>query len=125
MRRPWVVLALSLGLLAGCGGHERHPTRTVTLGAGRPLQVSAREYYFDPGKVVVAGPGELNLTLSNKGSLAHDIRITRAGKDIGGTPAFNGGRRTARVTLAKGSYRFLCTVGDHAELGMVGTIEVR
>ena len=124
MRRPWVVAAVSLVLLAGCGGDRHHPVRSVTVRAGQPLRVSAREYYFDPAKVV-AGPGRLEVVLSNAGSLAHDIRITRAGKDVGGTPAFEGGRRTARVSLTKGRYRFLCTVGDHAKLGMVGTIDVR
>ena len=54
-----------------------------------------------------------------------DNRLDILWQDVGGTPAFEGGRRTARVSLTKGRYRFLCTVGDHAKLGMVGTIDVR
>jgi uncharacterized cupredoxin-like copper-binding protein len=44
---------------------------------------------------------------------------------VGGTPAFQGGKRTAHVKLEPGRYEFLCTVGDHAELGMRGTLRVR
>jgi plastocyanin len=125
MRRPWVALAAGLALLAGCGGSEERKPRAVTLPAGRPLTMAAHEYYFDPGKVTVAKAGELRITLRNQGSLAHDIRLRRGGRDVGGTPAFEGGRRTASVRLTPGSYSFLCTVGDHAELGMKGTLQVR
>jgi plastocyanin len=124
MRRPWVALA-GLALLAGCGGSEEPKGGAVTLPAGRPLSVEAHEYYFDPGKVTVAKAGELRITLRNEGSLAHDIRVRRGGRDVGGTPVFEDGRRTTSVRLARGSYTFLCTVGDHAKLGMTGTLEVR
>jgi uncharacterized cupredoxin-like copper-binding protein len=44
---------------------------------------------------------------------------------VGGTPTFQGGRtRTAWIKLQLGSYRMVCTVGDHEDLGMVGTLEV-
>jgi plastocyanin len=125
MPRPWVALALCLALFTGCGGDEKPRTRAVALSAGQPLHVAAHEYYFDPGKVVVARAGELRITLRNEGSLAHDFRVTRAGTDLGGTPAFGGGERSARVSLRRGRYKFICSVGDHAELGMEGTLEVR
>ena len=44
----------------------------------------------------------------------------------GGTPPFpGGGTRSARLRLEPGSYKLLCTVGDHAELGMTGELEVK
>lgn len=125
MRRPWVLLALTLGSLAACGGDEDGKAPSVTLPAGKPLGVVAREYSFDPEKVVVERPGELRITLGNEGRLAHDIRLIRDDEDVGGTPAFEEGRRTARVRLSRGRYEFVCSVGDHKELGMAGTLEVR
>jgi plastocyanin len=97
----------------------------VTVPAGAPLRVSADEYSFDPNAITVKRGGNVALTLKNKGSLAHDLRLRRGGRDAGGTPAFEGGERTVRLELKPGGYEFLCTIGDHAELGMRGTLRVR
>jgi plastocyanin len=73
----------------------------------------------------VKGPGTLRIKLENKGSLAHDLKVEKDGREIGGTDAFPAGEsRSASVRLAKGTYEFVCTVGDHAELGMRGKLKV-
>jgi plastocyanin len=125
MRRPWVVLVAGIAPLAGCGGGDGHEGRAVTLPAGRTLSVKADEYSFDPDRVTVRKPGELRITLRNEGSLAHDLRVFRGEREVGGTPAFEKGERSARVRLTTGRYRFVCTIGDHAKLGMDGTLTVR
>jgi plastocyanin len=90
------------------------------------LRVTADEYSFDPGRVVVRGAGPLTLRLRNVGELAHNLRVERDGEDIGGTPTFGGGETQAgRVNLEHGRYEMVCTVGDHAELGMRGDLEVK
>lgn len=126
MRRlaaPFAILALA----AGCGGDDDGDTgRTVTVDAGGKLAVEAREYSFDPSGIVVSGAGPLRIELRNDGDLAHNLRLRRDGKDVGGTPSFPGGRtESASVDLEPGTYELLCTVGDHAELGMKGTLEVK
>ena len=74
---------------------------------------------------MLAGAGTLTLTLRNKGALAHNLRVFRGDEDIGGTPTFPaGGSESARVNLEHGSYELVCTVGDHEELGMKGTLRV-
>ena len=94
--------------------------------AAYSLRVSAREYSFDPNRVVVTGAGELRIVLRNEGDLAHDIHLERDGRDAGGTPPIPGGEtQSARVKLRPGTYELLCTVGDHAELGMTGKLEVK
>jgi plastocyanin len=118
---PLAALAL---LAAGCGGDDE-PGRTVTAPAGGALRVVAKEYSFDPSTIVMPGPGTLRVTLVNEGSLAHNLRVTRDGEELGGTPSFPAGEsRSARVRVERGSYEFICTVGDHAELGMRGTLKV-
>jgi plastocyanin len=115
-----------LVLLVGCGGDDQKSTRTATVDAGGTLEITADEYSFDPGKVVVNGGGALTIRLRNGGSLPHDIRLRRGGHEVGGTPAFPAGRtESAHLRLKPGSYEFLCTVGDHAKLGMRGTLEVK
>jgi len=124
LRRPALTLAVFVLVLAGCGGDDQ-PGRTVTVAPGGALRVVAKEYSFDPAGIVVKGPGVLRLTLSNEGSLAHDLKLMRDGRVVGGTAPFPAGEsRSARIPLERGDYEFVCTVGDHEELGMKGELRV-
>ena len=113
--------------LAGCGGDDdEEPVRSATVNPNSTLRVTAREYSFDPGRVVVRGAGPLTIMLRNAGDLAHDLRLRRQGEEIGGTPVLPAGQTSpARVNLEHGNYEMFCSVGDHAELGMTGRVEVR
>jgi plastocyanin len=126
MRRLAVPCAI-LVAATGCGGGDGgDATRSAAVDAGETLAVEAREYSFDPDRVVVGGPGPLTIELANEGDLAHNLRLSRDGEEVGGTPSLPDGRTgSARVRLARGTYEMLCTVGDHAELGMTGELEVR
>ena len=126
MRRLAVPCALLLAA-AGCGGDDdAKPTRTVTADAGGTLTVTAREYSFDPNRVEVGGAGALKIVLRNDGDLAHNIHLERDGEDVGGTASFApGGSKSVRLDLRPGTYEMLCTVGDHAQLGMKGKLTVR
>jgi plastocyanin len=118
---PLAALAL---LVAGCGGDDEQG-RTVTAPASGAVQVVAKEYSFDPATIVMRGPGTLSVRLVNEGSLAHNLRLMKDGEELGGTPSFPAGEaRSARLRVERGSYEFICTVGDHAELGMRGTLKV-
>jgi plastocyanin len=125
MRRLAAPCAILLWL-AGCGGNDDEgQARSVTVNPNSTLRVTADEYSFDPGRVVVRGAGPVTIRLRNDGELAHNLRVERDGKDIGGTPTFGGGETQAgRVNLEHGRYEMVCTVGDHAELGMRGELEV-
>jgi plastocyanin len=113
-------------LLASCGGGgQPAQQRAVTVPATRGVTLTAREYTFDPSKLVVTGGGgKLAITLKNRGSLAHDVRVTKGDRELGGTPSFQGGSRSASVDLTPGSYELICTVGDHAKLGMRASLRV-
>ena len=114
-------------LAVGCGGDDSNQSsRTVTVDGGGTIEVTAREYAFDPGRVVVNGGGPLTIELTNDGDLAHNIRVRSDGEEIGGTSSFPSGRtESATVRLRPGRYELLCTVGDHADLGMKGELEVQ
>lgn len=126
MRRLLSLTALLVLVAAGCGDDDDTPGRTVTVEAGKAVDVVAKEYSFDPETIVLTGGGKLTVELDNQGTLAHNLRVLDNGKDIGGTPTFAGGEpRTGTVNLKPGEYELLCTVGDHAELGMKGKLEVK
>jgi uncharacterized cupredoxin-like copper-binding protein len=126
MRRLAVPCAIVLWL-AGCGGgDDDESVRTATVNPNSTLRVTAKEYSFDPGRVVVRGAGPLTIRLRNAGGLVHDLRLRRDDEDIGGTPVLPAGQtESARVNLEHGNYEMFCSVGDHAELGMTGEFEVK
>ena len=126
MRRLAIPCASLLAFVA-CGGNDQDTAaRSVTVKPNSALRVTAKEYSFNPGKVMVSGAGPLTIRLKNAGTLAHNLQLTRNGKTIGGTPTFAAGEtRSGRVNLEHGNYEMVCTVGDHADLGMRGPVEVR
>ena len=125
MRRLLPLTALFAAFAAGCGGSEDEPGRTVTVESGKALPVIADEYSFDPETIVLRGGGELTIELDNEGALAHNLRVFDGGTDIGGTPTFVGGDpRPGTVEVEPGEYELVCTVGDHADLGMTGKLQV-
>jgi plastocyanin len=133
MRRLAVSACLCAILGAGCGGDDdgspsasAEEARPVTVAAGGVVRVVGREYSFRPAEIEVQGPGRITLALRNEGALAHNAKLFRDGREVGGSPTFPGGRtESGRVRVEPGSYEMVCTVGDHAERGMVGTVVVR
>ena len=130
VRRLVSLALLSVAAAASCGGEDDEPARrSVTVGAGQELRVKADEYRFDPARVTVEGGGRggpLKIVLDNRGSLAHNLKVFRGERELGGTPTFPGGEaRSGTVRLAPARYRMVCTVGSHEELGMTGELEVR
>ena len=126
MRRLVPMTAVFLLVCAGCGNDDDKPSRTVTTESGTAVHVVADEYSFDPDAIVLTGGGQLRIELENQGTLAHDLRVFDGGAELGGTDTFTGGKtKSATVRLEPGTYEFVCTVGDHAELGMKGKLTVR
>jgi plastocyanin len=117
----------SLLAFVACGGNDQdNDARSLSVTPNSTLRVTAKEYSFDPARVEVSGAGSLTIRLRNAGSLAHNLKLTRNGETIGGTPTFPGGEtRSGRVNLERGRYEMVCTVGDHAELGMRGELQVK
>ena len=123
-------LAGALLGLAGCGGSEEPPDLPATVSAGKPLTVDAKEYVFAPNRVTIKGaPAKgtrQRIELDNRGSLAHNIEILDGDNVVGKLRSFPAGQeRGLTVDLPPGDYRFICTVADHDEKGMHGTLAVR
>jgi plastocyanin len=132
MPRTLPALVAALVLLAGCssgGDKKKNAGSTVTVGHNQPIAFGAFEYRFEPKNVVVnSGTTKASLVrfvLRNNGTQAHDLHVEKDGQDLGGTPVFGPGQtQSGQAKLAPGTYQFICTVGNHADLGMKGTITV-
>jgi plastocyanin len=123
-------LALSLAVsVAACGGSkkEKEKEKEVSFAKGQTVAISGREYKFDPSKVVVTGGGgAIKFDFKNAGTTAHNLKVEQGGQDIAGTDTFQGGQSESfTANLKPGSYTLICTVGNHASLGMTGTLTVK
>lgn len=93
------------------------PTGAVTI------NVTAVEFKFKLSKTSVPKGSVVTFKVTNKGNTVHDFKISTLHK---GTAYIAPGKSaTFKVTVGKsGSYRFVCTVPRHVELGMVGNLKV-
>ncbi len=88
----------------------------------REITVEGGSYYFEPGTINVSVNETVRFVLENEGGF-HDMRIPAL---EAGTEQISGGE-TASFTVTfdeEGSYEFICSIGNHAEQGMTGTIQV-
>jgi plastocyanin len=141
--RPLLTVLLALGALAffvtGCGGDDDDDTAATeattteeaaagggeaAAGGGGAPSVSMTEYAFDPSDLTVS-EGDL-IEVTNDGELSHNMTIE--GQDLATSDLEPGTSQQLLLgngtTLPPGEYEFVCTIGDHAEQGMTGTLTV-
>lgn len=127
--RTLCLVGAALGV-AGCGGSNEPPDLPATVTAGQPLTVNAKEYVFSPNRVTIKGAPpkgtRQRIELDNRGTLAHNIEILDGDEVLDRIRSFPAGQeRSLTVDLPPGDYRLICTVADHDEKGMHGTLKVR
>ena len=124
---PLLVLALGLG---GCGGDGEEGAGSPAAPAGQGTRVTLDDYSITP-KALVVRRGT-TVTATNEGKLAHNFTVERGSDpetdadDLAATETFVAGdTKSVRLDLPPGRYVTVCTVGNHRELGMVGTVTVK
>jgi plastocyanin len=142
--RPRLLLSLLLvlaafGVAAGCGGDDDDDetgagTTTTTDaagggGGGGAQTVDMTEFEFEPNDLT-ASQGD-SITAENTGSTVHNLTIEegsdpeQASKELAATPDVNAGDSgDVTVDVDPGEYSIVCTISNHRELGMIGTIKV-
>jgi plastocyanin len=112
---------LAAAVLAACGGG---PDPAVQARDQR-VEIELDDFLIRPQNVR-AERGRLTFVVSNRGRLGHNFRVRGDGSEpIAVTTLLPGGSAIRSATLAPGSYRMLCTVANHKELGMTGRLVVR
>jgi plastocyanin len=115
-----VALLLAVVAFAGCGGAA--PVARVDDGR---LDVILDDYSISP-QDIDAPPGRVTVTVVNHGRLRHSFRLWGAhGEPLAIKSLFPGHTATRTATLKAGEYRMVCTIMNHAELGMTGRLVVR
>lgn len=110
------------GMMNGWGGTATATSSAAIPGAPQVL-VSASEFALSPAQIVLPAGAPVNLTLSNRGALPHDLTIPALGVRI---VAAAGQSQTAGLRdLPAGTYPAYCGVPGHADAGMRATVVVR
>jgi plastocyanin len=120
MRFGRVLTIVLVVAAAGCGQDEP----TARVGDGR-VAIALDDFSIRP-QTIRAPAGELTFELVNRGRIGHNFHLRRgAGEPLEVSTLFPGDRRTASANLPRGDYRMVCTVSNHEELGMYGTLVIR
>lgn len=135
---PWLMLAphaavltclLIAALAAGCGDDE-------TLRIDRPIvRFELDEYRIAPQDVTVR-PGRLKIEARNVGRAPHNL-VVQTEEEVDGETEWvdvpgaklktiRPGRRgiPVKTTLKPGTYRIVCTIANHDDLGQYGEMHV-
>jgi uncharacterized cupredoxin-like copper-binding protein len=88
------------------------------------VNVTAVDFRFRLSKTSVPKGSVVTFKITNKGNAPHDYDMPTLKK---GTAYLAPGKSASfKVTMSKaGSFRFVCTVPRHAELGMTGNFKVK
>lgn len=87
------------------------------------IKVSASEFAFSPETLSVKKGEKVKITFQNNGKYPHDLKIDELGVTTKVTSA--GQTDTVEFTASKsGNFTMYCSVGNHREQGMEGTVTV-
>lgn len=117
--------ALVLMASAACGGGDDAAVPDAGRDAaqsGDAVTFVAEDIRYDDAPDEVK-PGQLVFELVNDGSLPHTVTIEEL-DDRTVVSTSGGETATGEVELEPGTYTYYCSVGNHREQGMEGTLEV-
>jgi plastocyanin len=105
---------------AGCRDAEE-----AVRARDRRVELTQTDFRWRP-QLVRAPAGELTFAVVNRARLPHNLRVEGRGREWARLSALKPGERDqVRAKLPPGDYRLLCSIANHEELGMYGTLVVR
>lgn len=130
-----VVAVVSVPALSACGddstSKSKAPDTTAAKSTPAPdltgvatvLEVSGKEFAFDPATLTAPAGTKFGVKFTNKGVMEHDFTIEghESEKVVG---PIGGAVAVGTFTLAAGTYEIYCLVPGHKESGMTGTLTV-
>ena len=125
-----LLVAATITTAVVTAGEEGAGERTAAAGA--PAQGTTLELAADPAgklaydkKRATSKAGRLAIRFTNRSSLPHNVTIAKGGSVVARTKTIERGATTANAKLPRGDYVFYCSVDQHRQGGMQGTLTVR
>jgi plastocyanin len=115
-----VVAVACIVALAGCGGGE--PVARVR---DHNVRIVLDDFSIRP-QTLRARAGRISFDIVNRGRAGHNFHLRRGpGEPLKVTTLLPGDTESVAADLRAGDYRMVCTVANHEELGMYGTLVLR
>jgi plastocyanin len=122
-----LVLAAAALAAAGCGGGSGQ-----AVNRSGTLDLALDEYRILPAKIEI-GTGTIVISARNRGVLTHNVVVQVPAKseedrpvELGRTPTAHPGQTVqTSIRLQPGTYRLVCTIANHENLGQYATVEVK
>ncbi len=137
-RKLLALVAIMVPLaLAACGDDDEATTAasedtttteeatetTTTSGGGETVAITETDFAIDPSDPAVKA-GLVTFDITNDGATVHNLEIEGDGVEEVSDDLNPGDTGQLAVDLAAGSYEMYCNIGNHADLGMEGTVTV-
>ena len=127
-----IVLAAGLGV-AACGGGDEEGNGGNGGGGGGGGGGTTLQLAADPGGALAfdktsleAPAGNVTIDFTNDASIPHNVTVEGDGVEDEATDTIS--QSTATLTLSNlqpGTYTFYCSVGNHRDAGMEGTLTIK
>jgi plastocyanin len=126
---PLLFIVLTLGLAACGGGDEEGATAPAATGGGggggATVKIATSSGISYDESSVEASAGEVTIDYTNDSGLPHNVTVEGSGVDNEGTDTITEGSTSLTLDLQPGEYTFYCSVDDHRDQGMEGTLVVK
>lgn len=128
-RAAAILIVLStVTALSGCRGEGPYK-----YAFDNTIQVRLGEYWIKPQRIIV-NAGQIHLVAQNDGRLTHNLIVEEEGAEIGTEPRLYGrtptlhpgelGTEVRSFSLKPGTYRLVCSIGNHENLGQFAELKV-
>lgn len=105
------------------GGERRMPNQSQKSADAKEIVISGSNYAFTPNTITVNKGQKTRIVFKNSGGM-HDFKVDELNISTAVIPS--GQEDFVEFTADKvGQFQFYCSVGNHRQMGMVGTITVQ
>ena len=105
------------GAEAGDGSEE-----AASTGAAEEVVIGMYDMYFDPERIRIPANTDVRLVFENRGAAPHNFEIRDRDISVDVAPGETG---EIVINLPPGTYKFICNVPGHKQVGMNGVLQVR
>ena len=136
MKKTFLALGLVGLIAAGCSNSTSQTSTSNDQGAQAPTSVTTTSdqaektinvqggmYYFNPSQITVNKGDKVKIVFTNKNGF-HDFNLDEF--NVHSSKISGGSSTTVEFTADKtGSFEYYCSVGNHRQMGMKGTLVVK